>query len=207
MVQAGDEVGELLERHADELGELFRRVVRRHADADDLLVRRSLVDGPAERGHRVRVVEQPGVRADLRHVSAQREERRDRAERAEDASEPERVAHGLLHAVARRDVEVELQARVTAHADHADHVVGALERGPPVGVRLDRRLRTQRVGRPSGHGGGGVQAIGVDVVERDRATRELLEPEDVGDQFLRERHAAGSVEHDLGHRCASCIAR
>ena len=56
---------------------------------------------------------------------------------------------------------------VAADLDHADGVVGAVERRAAVGGRLDRRRwRAERVGHPAGDDLRGAQPLGVDVEQR-----------------------------------------
>ena len=73
------------------------------------------------------------------------EQHRDGAQAAHDAADAERVGDRLAQAEPLRHLEVGHGARlVAADLDHVDRVVGAVERGAPVG----RRRRSSR-GAPS----------------------------------------------------------
>ena len=149
VVDACAEKRDLVERNAGELGESTRRVLDRVAEADDAVDRRALVDRPAEHRHGVRVVQQPRLGALAVHVLGDAEHHRDRAQRAEDAADPERVPDRLAQPMPEWDLEVEDRRRVHPDLHHVDDVVRALERGPPLPVRGDRRVRTQRGVRPA----------------------------------------------------------
>ena len=129
VVDAGAEVGDLLDRHAARGSAIISHgALHRVAEPDDLPLRRALIDELADHRHRVRVVEEPRVRADLGHVVADAEHHRGGAQRADDAADAERVADRLAHAVAGRDLEVAHGRRVAADLDAVDDVVGAVER-------------------------------------------------------------------------------
>ncbi len=95
VVDAGAEVGDLLDRHAAQAGDHLHRALHRMAQSDDLGLRRALVHELADHRHRVRVVEEPRARADLGHVVADAEHHRRGAQRADDAADAERVADRL----------------------------------------------------------------------------------------------------------------
>ena len=79
-------------------------------------------------GHRVGVVQQPRVRADLRHVRGDAGEHGEGPQAPEDAADADGVGDGLVQPVAGRDVEVAHGGVVHPHLDHVDDVVGAVER-------------------------------------------------------------------------------
>ena len=131
-----DEERHLVLGHADELAQILDRELHRVAEPDDVLRRRALVDELAERGHRVRVVEQPRLgRAELGQLVPEREHVLGGAQRAEDAADPERVGDRLAHAVAGGDLEVAQRRRVAADLHHVQHEVGAVDRRAPVEMR------------------------------------------------------------------------
>ena len=101
VVDARSQERDVLERHADVLGELARGVLDRVAEADHAPLWRAGVGRPAQHRHRVGVVEQPGVRAELGHVGGDSLHHRDRPQRPEDAADAERVADRLAESVAR----------------------------------------------------------------------------------------------------------
>src|SRR5665811_710824 len=127
VVHAGAVEGDLLRRHADVLGHLTAGVLDGVAEADDILVRRALVPGPAVHRHRVGVVEHPGAGAQLGHVVGDAEHDRDGAQGAEHGAHPRGVGDRLAQAVLLRDLEVEQRRRVAADLDHIDGEVGAVE--------------------------------------------------------------------------------
>ena len=116
---------------------------------------------------RVRVVEEPGIRADLVHVPGDAEDDRDGAQGAEDATDADRVGDRVAQAEAGRDVEVDLGRAGAADLDRVDDEVGTTERLAPVKMGRDRRLGVERRGGPAGHPLGGREPLGVDVVEDD----------------------------------------
>src|SRR5262249_61844282 len=63
--------------------------------------------------------------------------------------------------------------------------------------------RTECAGGPGRDGFRGCEALAAGVVQRDRGAGEVVEAEDVSQQFLRELDAASPVEHDLRHQAAS----
>ena len=139
VVEARRKERDLVDGHTDEGREILRRELDGVAETDDVLRRRAAVDEPAEHRHRVRVVEQPGTRAELRHLAPEREHVVGGAERAEDAADPERVRDRLAQTVPRRDLEVEQRRRMASDLHHVDHVVGAVERLPAArGARRSR---------------------------------------------------------------------
>ena len=128
------------------------------------------------------------------------EQHRDRAQAAHDAADAERVGDRLAQAELLRDLEVGDRARlVAADLDHVDRVVGAVERGAPVGGRDDLGGRVERVGDPPGDELRRREPLGVDVEQRDLGAGELLVAEDVAEQVAGEHRAAGADERDLGH--------
>jgi hypothetical protein len=87
---------------------------------------------------------------------------------------------------------------VPADLDDVDGEVGALERRAALEVGLDRRCGA---GLPSGElrdALGGLEPLGVDVVEGDRRPPQLGEAEDVAEQHSGERAAPGADERDPG---------
>ena len=101
------------------------------AQADDRHADR-LVHRPDEHAHRVRVVEQHRVRADVRDVGRDAQRHRDRAQAAQHAAHVDRVVDRVPEAVPGRDVEVELRGPGAADLDRVDDEVGAGERLAPV---------------------------------------------------------------------------
>ena len=128
------------------------------------------------------------------------EQHRDRAQAAHDPADAERVGDGLAQPELLRHLEVGDGARlVAADLDHVDRVVGAVERGAPVGGGDDLGRRVERVGDPAGDELRRREPFGVDVEQRDLRLGELLVAEDVAEQVAREHGAARADERDLGH--------
>src|SRR5205823_1065976 len=95
---------------------------------------------------------------------------------------------------------------VAADLDHVDRVVGAVERGAAIGRRPDLGRRSERVGDPTGYQLRRLEALGVDVEERDLRLGELLEAEDVAEQVAGEDRAARADERNLRHARRLCLA-
>ena len=186
----------LLDRHADELGQVRDRELHGVAEADDLRGRRARVDEPAEHRHRVRVVEEPGARAQLGHLTAERQHVIRGPERAEDPTDAEGVGDRLAEAVAGRDLEVLERRLVAADLDHVEDVVGALEGRAPVEVRADPGRGAAHTRDVGGHRLCGGEPVRVDVVQRDLDAAQLRALEDVAEQVLREDDAPGADEGD-----------
>ncbi len=140
MVDPGAEVVDLVEGDAQPVGDVRGRVL--HAVAEtDRLDRRRPVHRHAEHRHRVRVVEEEDVRADLLHRPPEIEHHRDGAQGAHDAADAQGVADRLAQTVALRDLEVDHRRRpVAADLDHVDRVVRSIQRRAQIGGRLDRRV-------------------------------------------------------------------
>ena len=109
MVDPGGLGVDLVARQAEVVGQAVDRPEDRVAQADDP-DRGRLVDGPDEDRHRVRVVEQPGIGADLGHVAGDAEDDRDRPQAAEDAADVDRVVDRVAEAEPAGDVEVDLRS-------------------------------------------------------------------------------------------------
>ena len=100
-----------------------------------------------------------------------------------------------------RNVEIRDGARlVAADLDHADGVVGAVERLLAVARRLDRSGGVKRRLDPVGDFLRNAQPLRVDVEERDARPGERRIGEDVAEQVLGEDRAAGADEGDLWRR-------
>ena len=133
---------------------------------------------------------------------------RDRAQAAHDPADAERVGDRLAQAVLLRHLEVGDGARlVAADLDHVDRVVGAVERGAPVGGGGDLRLGASSASATR-------RATSSDVASRSASMSnsaisrlgELIVSEDVAEQVAREHRAARADEDDLGHtrRLSGC---
>ena len=167
----------------------------------------ALGDGPAEHRHRVDVLQQQRVRAQLLHVAADAEQHRDRPQPAHDPADAERVGDRLAQPEPLGDLEVDDgRGPVAADLERRHDVVGPVERGAPVGRRLDLRPGPVRLHEAARHELGGAQALGVDVHQRERRrVGELGEAEDVADEVAGEHRRAGADEGDPRHGHASRV--
>jgi hypothetical protein len=146
-------------------------------------------------------VEQPGVRAELLHVAADREHDRHVARHREGRARSGRAADDLVDAVLARDLHRLIPDVEPVQLDRRDDVVGAVERGAPVGRRLDARSDPELADQTPGEDRDHVQVLRADVHEAERAVGQRRRPEDVADEPLAEPAAASSDDGDLGHRC------
>ena len=202
MVDPGDEVVDLLGRDAEVGGQLARGVPGPSGTARRCGSLLRLGDGPAEHRHRVDVLQQQRVGAELLHVAADVEQHRDRPQAAHDPADAERVGDRLAQPVALRDLEVDDGRRpVAADLERGHDVVGAVERGAPVGrsPRRPRRRRAPRRGRAPTISDV-AQPLGVDVHQRERRrVGELREAQHVADEVAGEDGRAGADERDPRH--------
>jgi hypothetical protein len=107
--------------------------------------------------------------------------------------------------VPKRDLEIEQCRPMHPDLDHVDDVVRTLERRRPIEMRRDRGRSTEGAVRPTSDRLGSLEALGVDVVQRDLCVRQFREGEDVPQEVLRELDAAGTDEGDLGAHWAGVI--
>nr|BFF17404.1 hypothetical protein GCM10025730_09250 [Promicromonospora thailandica] len=199
VVDAGGAVAGLLDRHAHELGQVVRGPVHAVAQPGDLELGRHHGQPPHVHGHRVGVVEQPRVGAQLAHVGGERLQHGEGAQRTEDAAHAGRVADGLAQPVPGGDLEVALRGGHAAHLDHVDHEVGAVEGRAAVGRRDDGRPPAELPVHLAGRRLGDRQPLGVDVVEHETRVHQLGEAQDVGDELPGEDDAPGADERDADH--------
>jgi hypothetical protein len=139
------------------LGQEGVGVADRVTHADHVRERGSRVHAPRHHRHRVRVVQQEGVRRELVQVVADPHHQRDRPQAPHDAADAQGVGDRLTHAEAPRDLEVGHGGPVPAHLDLVDREVHTLERGtalhlgldlvPGVGPADDRLRCATRVGK------------------------------------------------------------
>jgi hypothetical protein len=93
--------------------------------------------------HRVRIVQQPRLGAELHHVLAKAREHGERAQRPEQSAGAGRVGDRKVQAVLARDLEVDECRIEPADLHHVDDKVGVAQRLAPIERRLDSRVRTQ----------------------------------------------------------------
>ena len=156
VVHAGRPVGHLVVRHVDELTQADHRPVDGMAQPEHLQLRGDAMEERDVHGHRVRVVEQPGVGAHLRHVPRDVGQDREGPQAAEDSADADGVGDGLIQPVARRDLEVAHRGLVHADRDDVDDVVRAVECAPAVAGGDHLRFGA---GRASGGSGDGLRGL------------------------------------------------
>jgi hypothetical protein len=88
---------------------------------------------PADRSHRIHIVQQKGIGAELLHVPGQVEHHRDAPQAPEHTRRTARVGDTLIHAVFQRDLVVIFEALNASHLEGRDHIVGILDRFSLVG--------------------------------------------------------------------------
>jgi hypothetical protein len=196
MVHARTAVGDLLERDADQVAQVDHGPVHGVAQAEHLQGRRDRAEVPDVHRHRVGVVEQPGVRADLEHVAGQVTEEGEGAQATEHAADAEGVRDRLPDAEPFRDVEVGERGRVPADRHGVDHEVRAVERGAAVGARdhLGRRAVLPD-GGPGDRLGQG-EPTRVEVVQHDPGGGQGGFRQQVAEQLPGELDRAGADETD-----------
>jgi len=199
VVDAGADVVDLLQRHADVAGELLGGSLDAVAQPDRL-DRRGAVDRPAQDGHRVDVVQVKDVRAQLLHVAAHFQEDRDGAQAAHDPADAQRVGDGLAQAVFLGHFEVNDRAGpVAADLEHADDVVGAVQGAAAIRGGLDRGGRVEGFRHLVPDDLRRMQAVRVNVEQGNGRLRQLREAQDVAHQVLGKDRAACTNKGDLRH--------
>ena len=202
MVDASGEEGDLVVGDVELAGEHAGGALHTVAETDDLDA--ESIEEPAAHGHRIGVVDEQGVRAELVHVGGDLAVGGGRAEKAEDTAGAERIANGLVEAIAAGDLDVEAVGVEAADLEGDDHVGGAVEGAAAVGGGFDT-CREAVVGDELASGGGrALQPVGIDVHEGECAVAQLGKAEQVADQAKREDVAAGTDDRDLGH-CVSLL--
>ncbi len=151
VIDAGAQVVDLVQGNADVVGQVPGREEHAVAQAHGIDARR-LVERPAEHGHGVHIVQEQRVGAQLLHVLAHVQQHRNGAQSAHDAAHAQRVADGLAQAVLFGDLKVNDRAGlVTAHLEHGDGIVGAVQGRPAVGGDLKLGLGLQLFGQLVAH--------------------------------------------------------
>jgi hypothetical protein len=148
--------------------------------------------------HRVGVVQEPGVGAQVRHVAGEGVQDGEGAQAPEDAADPDRVGDGLVETEAGRDLEVAHGRLVHAHLDHVDDVVGAVERPPAIALGGDLGPRPHLVGGGLRDRLGCRQPLGIDVVQHHPGGGQLREGEHVAEKVAGEDDTARSDDHNGG---------
>ena len=199
VVDACAEVVDFLNRHADVARQLFCRPLHAVAEADGLDLG-GAANGPADHRHRVDVLEEGHVGADLLHVAAHVEQHGNGAQTAHDAADAQRVGNGLVQAIALGNLEVGHCARfIAAHLNHADGIVRPVERLPPIQRGFDFGLCAKEIGDSVRHNFRRAQAFLVDVEQRQGGRLQFGETENIADQILGKDGAACADERNFRH--------
>jgi len=199
VVDAGADVVDLLEGHADVAREFARGAL--HAVAQphraDL---GGAVDRPTVHRHRVDVLQERHVGADLLHIAAHVEQHWDGAQAAEDAADAERVGDGLAQAVLLGDLEIDDGGGlVAAHLDHTDRIIGAIECAAAVGGGFDGRVPVDGLGDFIGDDLRGLQTLWIDIEQADGAIGQFREAENIIEQVTSEYGAPCADKCDFCH--------
>src|SRR5215216_7682073 len=134
--------------------------------------------------HGVRVVQEQRFRTKLSHLACQVEHEGYRSQAPEDSTDTHRIGDRLLQAVLLRDLEVEEGRLVHPDLDHVHYEIGPLERRPPVEMLLHFRTCAELIRGPAGHHAGGLEALGIYVVQGDGGPVQLGEAQGVGQEVL-----------------------
>ena len=200
MVDAHAGVGDVLLVRADPAGQHAGGALHAVAQAAAHHLGEASLHGAAQHGHGVGVVQVDGVRAVTVDVRRDVHDGVDRAQVAEDAARAARVAHVGVHAVFLGNQDVVLPDVHLAVQDGGHDAVRAHERFLAVqgGDDLGRILA---LGHDALHGAADVvQALGVDVHQRDGRVAEGREGQQVSDQRAGKAEAARADKGDfLGH--------
>ncbi|OQA87503.1 MAG: hypothetical protein BWY31_00671 [Lentisphaerae bacterium ADurb.Bin242] len=189
--------------HPEGVQQRFHADLDRMAEADGL-------DGSSaehragEHRHRIGVVQEPGVRADFLHVVRKVQHDGNRPEGAEDAADAEGVGDGLAQPVFFRDLEVDHgRGLIAAHLNGIDHEMGSLESFLPVGrAQVSGDLRASLIDvfiQVLQNGQGFLQAVRIDVVQRDFGILKRFPAHAISKHVLGENSAARSHESDFRH--------
>ena len=187
---------DLVVRDAELVRELLGRALHAVAESDDLHA--GQLRRPAVHRHRVRVVEEPCVRADQQHRLGHLTQGLDGAKPSEHAAWSQGVAHGLIDAVLPGDLDVGGVGVEPADLEHRDHDVGPAEGGSQIARHLDARGRAGDVDQGARRFGSALGSPEVDVVEDERRPAEGWERQDVAGELEREDPPARADDHDPG---------
>jgi len=197
VVDAGTDELDLLVGHAEGAGEHPGGPLHAVAEADRAEALR--VEERGRHRHRVRVVDELRVRAELEGVAGDVLVGADRPEEPEHAAGPHGVADGLVDPVLPGDLDVPLVRLDPADLKGDDDdvrvgegfaAIGGLEDLDPEAV-----VRDELPGGPRGTG----DPARVEVHEVQRRVLQRREADEVADEPEREDEAAGADDGDLGH--------
>ena len=162
-------------------------------------------EGPADRGHGVGEVQDPGVGTQLLDVAGDVEEDRDVAQGADDASGSHGVADRLAHAEAVRDLEVVSHRREATGRDVHHHEVGVAQRVTTIGRGASGKRDAAHVGEVLRELDHARQRRVIDVVQHDLRVAHNGGVDEVDEQLRRPLVAAAADDRDARGRW--CVHR
>ncbi len=166
VVDAGAGEVDIVDRDIDVPGEFASRSLHAVTESNGGDVA-DAADRPAVHRHRIDIVEEERIRADLLHILHDVDQNRDRAQTAHDSADPESVGDRLPQPVLLRDLEIDHGAWLVAtDLDHRNHIVGVAQGFLAIECGFDRGRRVHRSDQLGGNDFGGGEAFRIDV---DRA--------------------------------------
>ena len=206
MVHAGQHRIEVLHPAVERQAQVERRADPLVAQTDSLH-RRLPRHRPAQRGERVRHVDEPGIGSDRVDVACDVEQHRHAAQRPHDPAGAHAVADGLTDAVTPRDLDVVLHAVEAAHREARDHEIGAGQGALAVGfgdggetdIAAARDLTTELRHE--------LQSLGVEIVEHDLGTGQRRRVREVTQEPRRPVIATAADDHDARAHARSLRGR
>ncbi len=199
VIHPSSAVVSVIELHTDEVAEVADGPVDAVAKSGNLEVGGNNTQPPYVHRHRVRVVQEPRIRAELEHVCGDGGEQRERPQRAEDAANTGRVTDRLTESVLGRDFEVGAGGVDTADLHHVDDEVCSGERFAAIegGHHGDRTGKLRRELR--GRFGSNAQAFCVNVVQHESELRKVVEAQEVRNELAGKYDASGTDKDNVGH--------
>ena len=146
---------------------------------------------------RIRVVEEPGVGAEVLHVPGDCHQLRDVAQSAEDAARPDAVADRLPDTMRFRKAQIALPGAHAADGDRHGDEVRPRQNLAPIRGELDAQPDAPLPGHALGVAGHRLGHVRLDVDQGDCRVREERRSGQVGDETGREDGAPGADDDDF----------
>ena len=210
MVNARNQLGaDLLVIHIEAREKIFRTDLHAVAKTDGLDLRISLHISRDDR-HRVGVIEEPGVGADLLHIAGEVTQHVNGAQTAENSADAEGVGNGLAQTVLFRYLEIYDGAGVVK--SHLNGVYNEIGIAQSVLAVLDAEefanesasvviFFVQRIH----HHVGLLESVAVNIVERDLAFAERGSQKNVTEHVFTEYGAACTHKGDFHKRTSNTL--
>ena len=200
MVDACHLVAELVLGQVQIMGQFLNRVLHRMAEAHLFQGRETLGQRPGVDRHRVDILQQGGVGADLHHVLRHIPKHRHRAQAAHDAANAQRVGDGLAQAVLFGDFEIGHRTGfIAADLKGGDNEIRALQRHAAVGVGRDGCSGPDRADHGAGHRLAFGQTHRVDIHQREMTVGQRGRQQGVAHDILHEDRGARSDKGNFRH--------